>query len=70
LDLVAYNTKWPNNKAFAPGYIYVNRNPNAPQFLKKDYKKRIPDSFVVGKTILTVFATDKDKVRTFFFMNH
>lgn len=40
--------------------VIVLRNPNAPEFQRDDYEETISEYHRVGRSIITVRATDKD----------
>ncbi len=66
LNVVAYDSAYPEVRTTAEVMIGVTRNQNGPQFQPSaTYEKVIVDSYAVGEIVLTVRATDGDsQVRT------
>ena len=61
LNILAYDSSYPNKKATATLVVSVRRNVNGPEFQpSSSYSKTIVESFVVGDNILQVKAVDKD----------
>lgn len=65
IQILAYDTAYPNNRASVQVIITVIRNANAPEFSKVRYSQKITETFPIGDDILTVSATDKDGVSVF-----
>lgn len=60
MKLLAYDTAYPNMLGTATATIFVNRNPNAPQFVNPNCRATIPESAVIGQLIFNSTATDRD----------
>ena len=72
IQVEAYDSYWPNNRAFGTLTINVVRNPNGPRFIRDPFTETILADFGVGQTILTLEAEDLDKVSitvTYFIIN-
>ncbi|KAJ8319080.1 hypothetical protein KUTeg_004171 [Tegillarca granosa] len=61
LQLIAYDTYYPNNRATATATVFVTRNPNAPVFQPNaNYDVRLVETVPVGTVAVNVTATDID----------
>ena len=63
LNLVAYDSEFPDQRATARLIVTVQRNVNGPVFTPSaTYQKAIAESFGVGESIIQVSARDEDSV--------
>ena len=62
LRVTAYDDADPNRVATADVTIVVQRNANAPKFEPSEYRKSVEESETLGEPIVTVTASDADKV--------
>ena len=62
LQVVGYDSYYPNNKATESITITVNRNPNPPSFTQNSYAVTISDSFPVMNQVTQITAADPDGV--------
>ncbi|XP_061182373.1 cadherin EGF LAG seven-pass G-type receptor 2-like [Saccostrea echinata] len=61
LGLSAYDSDYPNDKAYANVTITVNRNPNAPSFTSPSYSKTINESYPLAVSLVQINGWDADK---------
>ena len=64
IEVEAYDSVYPNNKASVKLALSVRRNPNAPLLSSQAYSNALSTSFPLGDTFRTVSATDADNVST------
>ena len=62
LGLAAYDSNYPNDKAYANATISVNRNPNAPGFTTSAYSITVNESFPLAVSLLQIAGQDDDQV--------
>jgi len=62
LEVICYDDVYPDNIATVTVSISVIRNPNPPKFVDENYDKTIDEKYPLGGSVLTVRATDDDKV--------
>ena len=62
LQVVAYDTTYPENRATAEASITVIRNPNAPTFRGEGFSHTIDEKFPLGGSVMQLSAQDEDKV--------
>ena len=62
LRVAAYDSANPAQKIFTEILFPVRRNEFAPEFAKNLYQKEVSENFPIGVAILTVSASDRDKV--------
>ncbi|KAL5018737.1 hypothetical protein ScPMuIL_004459 [Solemya velum] len=60
LDLVAYDSYYPENKATSKAIIRIIRNPNCPIFSQNSYSQQVNENHAVGAVVTRVTATDAD----------
>ena len=63
LEVVAYDSVYPDNQATSTVVITVMRNPNAPKFTKDSYRKTVDEKVDLGDSVMRIQATDDDKVQ-------
>lgn len=61
LEIVAYDTVYPNDKAKTNLIINVIRNSSGPKFTSRTYTVTITDTHTYRQPIISVSATDQDK---------
>uniref|UniRef100_A0A8W8I309 Cadherin domain-containing protein n=1 Tax=Magallana gigas TaxID=29159 RepID=A0A8W8I309_MAGGI len=61
LGLTAYDSDYPNDKAYANVTITVNRNPNAPDFTNPSYSITVNESYPLAVSLLQVSGQDADQ---------
>ncbi|GFS23625.1 protocadherin Fat 4, partial [Elysia marginata] len=59
-ELTAFDEQNPDSKATADAVIFVDFNPNTPVPLQPSYSASISEYFDLGRSVLTVNATDAD----------
>lgn len=62
MKLLAYDTAYPNMFGTATATIFVNRNPNGPQFVNPNCRATIEESTGIGSLIFNSTAVDADGV--------
>ena len=62
LGLAAYDSNYPDDKAYANATISVNRNPNAPGFTTSAYSITVNESFPLAVSLLQIAGQDDDQV--------
>ncbi|XP_052689553.1 protocadherin Fat 4-like [Crassostrea angulata] len=61
LGLAAYDSDYPNDKAYANVTLTVNRNPNAPDFTNPSYSITVTESYPLAVSLLQVSGQDADQ---------
>ncbi|WAQ96421.1 FAT4-like protein [Mya arenaria] len=65
LELLAYDSAMPSQVAYTNITISVTRNPTAPVFTTQDYERTITENFVLGYSLVQIFAEDDDNASDF-----
>jgi len=62
LSVLLWDTAYPQKTSTATLTLSISRNENPPKWSKSDYRVKANDRYKLGDEIVTVKATDKDKV--------
>ena len=62
LEVVAYDSVYPQNRATAMVTVAVERNPNQPKFVDESYSVLIDEKHKLGTLVMQVRAQDDDQV--------
>ena len=62
IQIEAYDSAYPLNKATEYIQITVNRNANPPAFTQNDYEKTISENYPLVSEVVQVAAADPDGV--------
>ena len=62
LQVIAYNSAFPELKDTTHLTIAVGRNLNVPVFAQPRYTTTVDEHFPLGKPIVNISATDRDEV--------
>ena len=62
LSVLLWDTAYPQKTSTATLTLSISRNENPPKWSKPDYKVKVNDRYKLGDEIVTVKATDEDKV--------
>lgn len=65
LKLLAYDTAYPLMRGTATATIFVNRNPNGPQFTSGACRASVAETNPIGSLVFNNTATDLDLVNVF-----
>lgn len=68
MKLVAYDTAYPTLRGTATATIYVNRNPNEPQFVNQFCRATISETNPIGSMVFNATAVDIDGVSSHSFI--
>lgn len=61
LEVIAYDSAYPSNRATTDVTIFVLRNVNGPIFIPSaTYQQSVQEDIPIGTSILTVSAQDRD----------
>lgn len=70
LGLAAFDSDYPNDKAYANVTLTVIRNPNAPEFTNPSYSITVNESYPLAVSLLQVSGQDADQVHLSLSLKH